>query len=61
MRTARTCTAIWRRAAQTSIDGLVAFKDFLVEWAFEQDFDARAWIDPAPFTRIDRQRHAWVA
>ena len=48
--------------AQTSIDGLVAFKDFLVEWGFlEQDFDARAWIDPAPFTRIDRQRHAWVA
>ncbi|WP_321917374.1 ABC transporter substrate-binding protein [Burkholderia cepacia] len=48
--------------AQTSIDGLVAFKDFLVEWGFlEQDFDARAWIDPVPFTRIDRQRHAWVA
>jgi ABC-type nitrate/sulfonate/bicarbonate transport system substrate-binding protein len=32
---------------QTSIDGLVAFKDFLFEWGFlEHDFDARAWIDP---------------
>jgi ABC-type nitrate/sulfonate/bicarbonate transport system substrate-binding protein len=47
---------------QTSIDGLVAFKDFLFEWGFlEQDFDARAWIDPAPLAGIDRYRHAWVA
>jgi ABC-type nitrate/sulfonate/bicarbonate transport system substrate-binding protein len=47
---------------QTSIDGLVAFKDFLFEWGFlEHDFDARAWIDNGPLQRVDRGRHAWNA
>lgn len=48
--------------AQTSIDGLVAFKDFLFEWGFlDHDFDARAWIDPVPLAGIGRHRHAWLA
>jgi ABC-type nitrate/sulfonate/bicarbonate transport system substrate-binding protein len=48
--------------AQTSIDGLVAFKDFLFEWSFlEHDFDARAWIEPQPYTEVSKYRRAWVA
>ncbi|RKF40037.1 ABC transporter substrate-binding protein [Paraburkholderia fungorum] len=48
--------------AQTSIDGLVAFKDFLFEWGFlEHDFDARAWIEPRPYTEVSKYRRAWVA
>lgn len=48
--------------AQTSIDGLVAFKDFLFEWGFlEHDFDARAWIDPQPIADVSKYRRAWVA
>ncbi|NVH76683.1 ABC transporter substrate-binding protein [Paraburkholderia sp. JPY432] len=48
--------------AQTSIDGLVAFKDFLFEWGFlEHDFDARAWIDPKPITEASKYQRAWVA
>ncbi|QBQ98878.1 ABC transporter substrate-binding protein [Paraburkholderia pallida] len=45
--------------AQTSIDGLVAFKDFLFEWGFlEHDFDARAWIDTEPLQQVHGGRHA---
>ncbi|AJZ62913.1 NMT1/THI5 like family protein [Paraburkholderia fungorum] len=48
--------------SQTSIDGLVAFKDFLFEWGFlEHDFDARAWVEPQPYTDISKYRRAWVA
>jgi ABC-type nitrate/sulfonate/bicarbonate transport system substrate-binding protein len=48
--------------AQTSMDGLVAFKDFLFEWGFlEHDFDARAWIEPQPYAEVSKYRRAWVA
>lgn len=48
--------------AQTSIDGLVAFKDFLFEWGFlEQDFDARAWIEAGPLERVEPSRYAWAS
>ena len=47
--------------AQTSIDGLVAFKDFLFRWGFlEHDFDARAWIDPQPFADVDKHAPRWI-
>jgi ABC-type nitrate/sulfonate/bicarbonate transport system substrate-binding protein len=41
--------------SEEAIDALADFKDFLFEQGFlEQDFDARAWIDPGPLAEIAR-------
>jgi ABC-type nitrate/sulfonate/bicarbonate transport system substrate-binding protein len=45
--------------ADDEIAALAHFKDFLLEWGFiPADFDAAAWIDPAP---LDASRHLAAA
>lgn len=39
--------------AETSIAALENYKNFLFQWGFlKQDFDLRAWIDPAPLAQV---------